>query len=489
MGIVARQASKNAASILLGTISGAVNTVLVLPLAFEGDEAQWGLIKVMTGYALVFAQFFHGGVSNAIIRFFPKLHESERSAFLGFAFLIPAFGAIALAAILAFGGIDSLQLVNAKNANMLQGHLVELLLLATTLILFFSLYGYVSAILKTTVYQFLNEAFLKSWYLLVAVGFLFKLYDFNMLLLLYITGYVVALIVLLLYSFRHGFSLGWGKFSLSKREFTSYSIYSILDKGAGIVVNNLDILMVGILIGLEDVAFYTLAFYIGAVTMIPQKSILTIAYPLASKAITEKNHTTLGSIYKNTSYIQLAAGCFIFIGVWVSIDHVMELLPAKYGLGKWVVLWIGLSKLFNMATGISGGILVFSEHYKLNFRLNLLLIVLSALTNYFFIHRGYLDWGITGAAFATALTFATYNLLKVIYIQIHFKLTPFSTPYLGVILAALVMSLLYFWVPTENPWLSIFIKSGIVSIAALALAKWTGLLDQILNTLRGKASL
>ena len=33
-------------SIILGTLFGAVNTILVLPRAFEGFEEGWGLIKV-----------------------------------------------------------------------------------------------------------------------------------------------------------------------------------------------------------------------------------------------------------------------------------------------------------------------------------------------------------------------------------------------------------------------------------------------------------
>lgn len=471
MGIVARQASQNAVSILLGTIAGAVNTIIVLPQAFAEFEEGWGLIKVLTAYAMIFAQFFHGGIPSAIIRFFPRLEGDERKHFLAFAFAFPVIGSILLTAILLLSGPETLQLVNAQNSEMLRAHMPELALLSVALIFFFSLNGFLSVRLKTTFFQFVNETFLKTWYLAIAALYMFDSIDFDTLLLSYLGGYIIATLALLVYSTKIGLRLKPGPFSIPKKEFASYSLYSILDRGAGIVVNNLDIVMVGLLIGLDDVAYYSLAFYIGAVAMIPQKSVTAIANPLTSHAIGRNDNDELLKIYRQSSLLQLFFGGLIFVGVWVSIDEVMSLLPEQFSGGKWVVFWIGLSRLFKMMTGVSGGILVYSEHYRLNFRLNLTLIVLTALTNYFLIHRGYFDLGIDGAAFATALTFFVHNILRVWFVHKHFKMTPFSAAYaLIVVLIAVGSTATVFKFMPDSPFITIVIKSGVVCTAFAILA-------------------
>jgi hypothetical protein len=45
LGLIASQAYKNTLSISIGIISGAVNTIVVLPNAFENSPENWGLLK------------------------------------------------------------------------------------------------------------------------------------------------------------------------------------------------------------------------------------------------------------------------------------------------------------------------------------------------------------------------------------------------------------------------------------------------------------
>lgn len=357
MGIVARQAGLNAISIVLGTITGAINTLLILPRAFEGFEEGWGLIKVLTAYAMIFSQFMHGGIPNAIVRYFPRLSQAARPRFLTLLFLIPLASSVLFLLILLLAGTTPLNLVNPDDAMMLEKRSVELFILTATLTFFFSLNGYLSAVLKTTVFQFLNETFLKTWYLGIAAAYLFNWLSFDQLLTAYVGGYVIATLVLLIHAVKSGFSTRWSKSPLGipTRELVTFSVYSILDRGASILVQNLDIIMIGLLASLEDVAFYTLAFYIGSVAMIPQKSLLSIANPIASNAIAANDSNALRSIYQSSSLIQTLIGGIIFATIWVSIDEIMLLLPEKFSGGKWVVFYIGISKLIQMATGVSGG--------------------------------------------------------------------------------------------------------------------------------------
>jgi O-antigen/teichoic acid export membrane protein len=245
--------------------------------------------------------------------------------------------------------------------------------------------------------------------------------------------------------------------------------------------------MIGILLDLNNVAFYTLAFYIGAVTQLPQKAISAIANPLASNAINTNNDKALSEIYKQSSFNQFILGGILFVAIWVSINEVMVLLPEKFSGGKWVVFFIGLSRLFQMATGVSGGILVYSKHFRLNFRLNLILIVLTLVTNYFFIHKGYLNMDITGAAIATAITFFIYNLVKIIYVKKYFQISPFSKHYgIGFLLLLLTMTV-YFWEPMRSNMIAaILLKSGLVTIVLLGITIKSGFFPDLTKLFKRK---
>ena len=192
-------------------------------------------------------------------------------------------------------------------------------------------------------------------------------------------------------------------------------------------------------------------------------------------------------IYRLSSLLQMVFGGLIFLCVWVSIDEIMVLLPEKFQGGKWVVFWIGLSKLFNMATGVSGGILVYSKYFKMNFRLNIVLIVLTGLTNYFLIHKSYGNLGIEGAALATAITFFVYNAMKLHYVKRYFGLTPVTRAYTMVILMTAAMSTLVFWEPMPDmPFAAIILKCVVICSVFLGAVFGLNLAPEMMNLLKQK---
>jgi len=490
LGIVAKQAAKNAVSIAIGTIAGAVNTILVLPLAFGEFPEGWGLVSVLIAWGIILSQIINGGISNLIIRFFNNIETSKKAQFLGFAMAFPLIGIALLGLLLFFGGTDLFALISREDAALLEGQTLKLLVLASSLAFFYGLNGYVSVILKTSYFQFLQEVWLKVSYLLLTLAYYFELLTFEHYLWAYVGTYCVATLLLFLYAKKQALQLAWPRKGLAYGEYVVYSLYSVLDKGANIFVNKLDIIMIAFMIGLEEVAFYTLAFYIGSVTMIPQKSIISIANPLAAKALSEKNRENLQFIYSSSSMIQLLLGGLIFTCTWVSVDEIMLLLPEKFQGSEWVIFYIGLSKLFNMAAGVSGGLLVYSEHFKKNFYLNFVLIILTIITNYLLISPQLGNLGITGAAMATAIALFIYNIAKIIIAEREFKVSPFSKKFLLTSILIVLCSLIELWDPFEaHPLLLIVVKSGLCFAMFTALALIFRLAPELIDFLKNPKSM
>ena len=71
-----------------------------------------------------------------------------------------------------------------------------------------------------------------------------------------------------------------------------------------------------------------------------------------------------------------------------------------YKVGKFVVLFVMLGKLIDMASGANGEIIGLSKYYKFNMYCILFLAVLTVVGNYFLIPA----LGVTGAALATAIS-------------------------------------------------------------------------------------
>ncbi|MFT4678270.1 MAG: O-antigen/teichoic acid export membrane protein [Flavobacteriales bacterium] len=464
MGIISKQATQNAISIVLGTLIGAANTIFVLPRVFEDSPDDWGLIKLITAYGITGAQFLCLGAPQIISRYYPRLAGDARNAMITFSLALPVILLLILTCVFWSSG-DSLMRTFGGEDTAIENEGIFVLTLMFFQTLFISLSGYSASILKTTIYQILGDLFQKVSYLGIVLLYGLDVIDFHTLLILYTGIFVTQFVALLGHSFVNGLSFNFKFNLLPKFELINYGLYSILDRGAAIVVANLDIIMLGWILGadgLHEIAFYTIAFYMGSVAMIPQKSISIIANPLVSKAIHKEDWADLKDIYVKSSINQLLLGGLIFALVWMNIDQILLILPEKFRGCKWVVLLIGLSKLFALGSGVNGAIIIFSKYFRSNLVINGALVVLTVITNYFFISDTGLNMGINGAALATAITFLVYNIIKTAFVWSKFRIIQINREFIITAFLIAGLSCLYF-TPSANdyPFLSIAAKSSL----------------------------
>jgi O-antigen/teichoic acid export membrane protein len=338
-------------------------------------------------------------------------------------------------------------------------------MLSASLTYTLALSGFLGAVLKTALYQILNELVLKLLYLALALAYLLKWIDFEALVFLYAASYALVLLLLLLYSLAGGLRLASPLQLPHKGEVLRFGLYAILDRGASILVSNLDIIMISLFLSLNEVASYTLAFYIGSVVLIPQKSLQMIAHGVVARAIEENNRPQIEAVYIKSSLNQFILGSLLFLGIWINVREIFALLPSQFSGGEWVVLFIGLSKIFYLLSGVNAGMIVFSQYYRANFILNVLLVLLTIATNAWLIPR----YGLTGAALATALSFLLYNAAKTIYVWKVFQVQPFRRPLLLSMLLFILFSIGGYFLELPIPPLWSIVLKGTVITACYAL--------------------
>ena len=208
-------------------------------------------------------------------------------------------------------------------------------------------------------------------------------------------------------------------------------------------------------------AFYAVAFFIGNAIKVPGRSVASISTPLISKAWEKRDINSIRLLYYKSSITQLIIGGVFFLCIWLNIDQVFDLLPEKFQGGKWVVLFISLSQLFNMVSGLNGSIIVNTKYFKYDLITNIFLVILTIVLNYVFIKV--LNLGINGAAMATALSIFCYNFIKLLIIKVKMDLQPFSIKTLyTLILLYIVFFIVNLFPVLDIPLLSIIFRSILI---------------------------
>jgi O-antigen/teichoic acid export membrane protein len=473
MGIVRNQSIKNSISFYIGMTIGAVNTVLIYPNVFNNQPEHWGLLSILVAYATLIGAFSTFGIPKTFIRFFPAVKEKGQLYFLSL--IIPLFGFLLSCFFYWLFNEELFVLLNASQ--LLKDNFFYIFLL----VFFISFYDVLTSIsrsyLDAVTPILLNEVFHKLYCLLILVVHGFKVIDFTTFLQLYVVGFLLKFLVLLAIQAYKGniyFKLSVG--ALKIKEMLVYGFYVLIGGASVMLVSRLDMIMIGALLGLEHVAFYTLAFYIGSAIKVPGKSIGSISLPLLSKAWEEQDFNKIQTIYSKSSINQLIIGGLFFLCVWINIDAIFSILPEKFSHGKWVVCYIGLAQLFNVSTGVNGEIIINSKYYKFDLYSNLILVFITFISNYLLIR----NYGINGAAMATALSVLLFNLIRLILIKLKMNLQPFSLKTLYTILILIVIYVVSLYLPLSgNLYLDVVWKTLFVVVIFIPLLLFLELSEDI----------
>jgi O-antigen/teichoic acid export membrane protein len=324
---------------------------------------------------------------------------------------------------------------------------------------------------------FINEVFLKVYSALILSLHWFGYLDFTTFLKIYLFGYFLKFAILFLIQWKNDrFSLAFSLNDLKLKEISSFGLFVFVGGASVMLVTRLDMMMIGSMLDLEQVAFYTVAFFIGNAIKVPGKSIAAISSPLVAKALEKQDYKETQTLYTKSSINQLIIAGVLFLCIWLNIDDIFSLLPAKFQGGKWVVFYISIAQLFNMITGINGTIIVNSKYYRYDLYTNVILVLTTVITNYFLI----LKYGIDGAAMATAISISLFNLIRLILIKVKMNMHPFSLQTIKTILLLFVMFFALDFLPNSSyAFVDIIWKSIVVFILFISAVMYFKLSEDI----------
>lgn len=405
MGIVIRQSIKATIVNYVGAFIGFITTMFVVTKFLKPEEI--GLTKVIYEAAFFIASLAQLGTSASAMRFFPyfKNPEKKHNGFFFYLMLMPAIGSIIFLGLFFLLREPIVAFFAQKSPLFVEySSWVEPL---TLFLLFWSvLEVYSNLLMRIVVPKFIREIVVRVMLLAVYLLYAFQLLDLTGMVMGFVCVYGMAMLCTFVYvshigtvSMRHTFAFIDRDL---RKKILHYTLFLIIGALGGNVIAQLDLFMVSSEMGLNYAGVYTVAFYIAAVIEMPARSILAISSPLAASALKEGNFVKANALYKKVALHQLIAGSSLFLLIWINIDNIFNIIPngGVYETGKWVVFFIGLSKLVAITLNFGGTLISFSRYYYWGLYFTFFLTALTVYTNYLLIPR----LGITGAAVASFIT-------------------------------------------------------------------------------------
>ncbi len=223
-------------------------------------------------------------------------------------------------------------------------------------------------------------------------------YGFSVVIALLVAGYLVT-----------------NTFSQMKEEKVNYEIKNLLGFSLPLLIVSaislfiywIDTLMVGIMLSSKDVGVYTAASKISMIVPFFLVALGTITPPLFTEYYHKGKKQELEDIARTMARSSIYVSLPVAITFLLIPNDILRLFGAEYVSGSWALIFLTCGQIVNCAVGLVGQILVMTGHHRSLLIITLFSAFLNIVLNFVFIPQ----WGISGAAAATGLTFAVMNLL------------------------------------------------------------------------------
>ncbi len=458
MGIVLKQSLKNTTITYIGFAIGAIN-ILFLYTKILPDE-YYGLVGVILATGAILMPLLAFGVHNTMVKYYSNQKEEEKDAFLTLMLLSPLITLIPIA-FTTWVFYDEIGEFLAQKNSIVKDYVWHIFFVGFALAYFEVFYAWCKVHLKSVFGNFLKEVFARLCIMILLGLYYFEIISLDFFLMALVGVYLIRTLIIKFYAYSlRTLKLDFN-FPKETRQILGYSVLIILGGSAALILLEIDKVMINQFIEIENVAYYSVAVFIATVIIVPSRAMHNITYPLTAELLNMANFSELKKLYQKTSLTLFIASGILFLLIILNLAELNKLLPEAYRGGFYIVLLIGLAKVFDSLLGNNNAILYNSKYYKTVLLFGVCLAVLTILLNLWLIP----NLGLEGAALASFIAICLFNLLKLWYVHMKFEIQPFTIA-TGKVFATLgvlgaLFSYLYF---SFHPILNIILKSMLLVV-------------------------
>ena len=464
MGLIEKQTIKGTVYTYIGVVLGVVTNIFLFAWFFTPEQV--GLLTVILSYATLFSQFGNLGFDSITVRLFPWFRTDDKKHH-GFMFIMIMVGIVGtILIILTYFLLKNEIIRNSDTSSDMLARYAFYIPITAVFLLFFNFFDTYSRMLYLTVRGTFLKEFLQRLLIILSIGlYILSFVNYDRFVGLYFASISVhaLIIIFLLWRENNLVITREPKFVTKDLRKSMFSVagFGILTIFSSSIILNIDRIMIEKFIGLYDAGIYSVTFFFGVVLLLPSRSLGRISATFLSEAWKSNDMKVIKDIYFKSCLNQFLFSALLFAGIWVNIDNVFYILPEKYEPGRWVIFWICLSSLIEMATGVNGTVIGTSRYYRLYAYFMIMFVAVIIITNYLLIPI----YGITGAAIASAIATFIFNFVRWFFLWYKFRLQPFNLKFMYICIITVVSYYAGYLIPAIEPfWIDIFIRSTVVSV-------------------------
>lgn len=251
---------------------------------------------------------------------------------------------------------------------------------------------------------------------------------------------VIAYIFILgigIWFLRHYLSSFLGKADRSQwKEIFYYSLPLWLSSIVGIVLLQMDKIMLGIFSSPEQVGIYNAASRIAILLSIVMGVFSPIFSPLIVSAHTKKDSESMQDLYYLVVRWSLLIVLPLFGGFWLFPEFLLRMFGTEFVSGIYVLLFLSIAELVNASVGPAGNILLMTGYQKTATIILSIGSIVACLFNIWLIPL----YGALGAAIGTGITIAGINTARILAVKYTLRIHPFRMNLLRIILISIITS-------------------------------------------------
>ena len=477
MGVIKRQGLKTIFVNYVGAGIGALAVLFIYPL----NDELYGFAQWIYSTVLLLAPLASFGITSITVKYYPIFKSKVDKANHGFLNLILMLFSLSYVIFLILwfsfkpSFLQAFDFLKMDSSAIIE-HEWYLLALIYLLVAVMTATNHSSNHLRIVVPNIVHQLGYKLFLpAMILLSTLMEITEAKMafyILLFY--GFV--LIVLTIYLKSIG-ALHFGKIKKPSKDFSyrsllSFGGFSSLNGLSSSLAFRLDTIMIPFLENMLSNGYYNKIAFMSNTLEMPHRAINQIAAPIISKAWNDNDVSELRTVYRKSSTNLFLVGTGIFCLIWYVLDDLIAISvdPGTFPFARDIFLFLALGKLFDMLTSVNSQILVYSKSYKYNLLFLIILGISNIFLNYYLIRT--MDYGIVGAAMATAISLFIFNLAKLIFIFFKFGLHPFSLSTIKTLVLLGILILLFNYLPDFQVAIFAILCKGIFIALVFGLANY-----------------
>lgn len=462
---------KVSGTFLIKTIGLAIGFIFQISLTRNLEPTLYGKYSMIFTYSSILSVFVILGMDRNLIKEVAKIDNKKVTALnlLKFSIHISMFSIVILYTVI---------LIFHKNFSKtlyFQSLIIVVTLISVIMKLFDGYLQGIGMIIKVTFFRVLLNSIIKIVFFIFLLNI--KLNPFLAAICSFLMSEIIC-IILRAFEIKHS-STNLLSIKINKNykiNFIKYSLTLFLIAGIGILMQNIDKVMISFFLSFESVGIYKVSQnYVALISLFIAPFVAF--WPMISKLYKENNILKIEIEMKKIIKIVSSLVIPMFFVFYFLNDKLLSIFGEMYITkeSKNVLMILGAAFLIDAISGPIASILTMSNYAKYVLINNIISLIINIVLNYFFIKA----YGVVGVALGTGFSIVISNIISIVEVKMLLNIFAYDIRNLiQIILFSLLSFVLGSWLNEiliiRNIYVYIVIFSGIlyfVNIGVILLLK------------------